>query len=317
MPGNRPHISICIPAYKRTEFLKRLLDSITIQKFRDFEVIISDDSPANEVENMANDFRARLPALIYHRNPIPLGTPENWNEAIRQARGKWIKIMHDDDWFNGVDSLANFAEASREGGEKFIFSSYFDVYLSGNKSKRIIPPAFRFRMLKKEPAILVSKNIIGPPSVIMCRNDGNHQYDARLKWLVDIDMYIRRLQQDKIVYLPEPLINVGIGADQVTSSVHGVPEVEVPEHFYFLEKHGIKTLKNILVYDAWWRFIRNFKLLSPTVIENYGYKSPIHPVISSMISWQKKISTVLLRNGVFSKSFMFLHFITHKNRIRE
>ena len=38
-------ISICIPAYKHPDFLKRLLDSISIQSFRDFEVIISDDSP--------------------------------------------------------------------------------------------------------------------------------------------------------------------------------------------------------------------------------------------------------------------------------
>jgi len=317
MPGDRPYISICIPAYKRTEFLKRLLDSITIQKFRDFEVIISDDSPGDEVKNMADLFSEHLPDIIYHRNRVPLGTPANWNESISHARGEWIKIMHDDDWFNGADSLAKFAESARKAGDKFIFSSYFDVFLSGNKSKRIIPPAFRFRMLQKEPAILISKNIIGPPSVVMCRNDGNHLYDAQLKWLVDIDMYIRRLQHDKIVYLPEPLINVGIGQDQVTSFVHGVPEVEVPEHFYFLEKHGIANLKNILIYDAWWRFIRNFKLFSQAVIENYGYKSSIHPVLLSMVSWQRKIPPALLRNGFFSKTVMFLHFITHKKQVSE
>ena len=36
-------ISICIPAYKHPDFLKRLLDSISIQSFKNFEVIISDD----------------------------------------------------------------------------------------------------------------------------------------------------------------------------------------------------------------------------------------------------------------------------------
>ena len=317
MPGDRPYISICIPAYKRTVFLKRLLDSIAIQRFRDFEVIISDDSPGDEVKNMVNHFNELLPSVIYHRNPISLGTPANWNEAIRHARGEWIKIMHDDDWFNGADSLAKFVESARKAGNEFIFSSYFDVYLTGNKSKRIIPPAFRLRMLHKEPAILISKNIIGPPSVVLYRNDGVHTYDTHLKWLVDIDMYIRRLQHDKIVYLPEPLINVGIGEEQVTSFVHGVPEVEVPEYFYFLKKHGITKLKSILVYDAWWRFIRNFKLFSEAVIENYGYKSSIHPVILSMISWQKKLPSALLRNGFFSKSAMFLHFMTHKKRLSE
>jgi glycosyltransferase involved in cell wall biosynthesis len=44
-----PLISICIPAYKRTEFLQRLLDSIDIQTFKNFEVIVTDDSPGNDV----------------------------------------------------------------------------------------------------------------------------------------------------------------------------------------------------------------------------------------------------------------------------
>ena len=38
------HISICIPAYKRIDYFKRLLCSIEIQKFKAYEVIISDDS---------------------------------------------------------------------------------------------------------------------------------------------------------------------------------------------------------------------------------------------------------------------------------
>jgi glycosyltransferase involved in cell wall biosynthesis len=40
-----PLISICIPAYKRIEFLQRLFDSIAIQTYKGYEVIITDDSP--------------------------------------------------------------------------------------------------------------------------------------------------------------------------------------------------------------------------------------------------------------------------------
>ena len=38
-----PKVSICIPAYKDREGLKRLLKSIEKQSFTDYEVIISDD----------------------------------------------------------------------------------------------------------------------------------------------------------------------------------------------------------------------------------------------------------------------------------
>jgi glycosyltransferase involved in cell wall biosynthesis len=45
-----PKISICIPTYKQVDKLEVLLRSIDSQTFRDFEVIVSDDSPDMDVE---------------------------------------------------------------------------------------------------------------------------------------------------------------------------------------------------------------------------------------------------------------------------
>ena len=47
-----PFISICIPAYQRTAFLKRLLDSIKIQTYSNYEVVITDDSPDFDVKEL-------------------------------------------------------------------------------------------------------------------------------------------------------------------------------------------------------------------------------------------------------------------------
>ena len=74
----QPSISICIPAYKRAQHLKRLLESIADQDYRDFEVILTDDSPDNEVAGLCNEYTDKFP-LTYHRNPSALGTPANWN----------------------------------------------------------------------------------------------------------------------------------------------------------------------------------------------------------------------------------------------
>ena len=121
-------ISICIPAYKRVDFLKRLLDSIEIQRFRSFEVVVTDDSPDENVQLLCAAFREKF-SLHYQRNTSPLGTPENWNEAIRLAKGKWIKLMHDDDWFASADSLQAFAEAvGKHPNGRFFFSAYRNLY---------------------------------------------------------------------------------------------------------------------------------------------------------------------------------------------
>src|ERR1700730_8593371 len=132
---SNPLISICIPAYKNTDFLMRLLDSIMIQRFRDFEVVVTDDSPDEAVGRLCGEYAYRIP-LRYFRNSRQLGTPENWNEAVRKSAGEWIKIMHDDDWFADEDCLGAFAAAARQhSGAAFIFSAYRDVFLDEDRER--------------------------------------------------------------------------------------------------------------------------------------------------------------------------------------
>jgi glycosyltransferase involved in cell wall biosynthesis len=122
-----PFISICIPAYKRPDFLKRLLDSIAVQTFRDFEVIMTDDSPDGSVAQLVKEYESSF-HVHYHKNPTPLGSPGNWNAALSLAKGQWIKMMHDDDWFADAGSLAEFADTAKHNKNKsFIFSGFTEV----------------------------------------------------------------------------------------------------------------------------------------------------------------------------------------------
>ena len=122
-----PFISICIPTYKRVKDLIRLLDSILIQNYSNFEVIISDDSDDDLVGNLVREYQRKLP-ISYFKSEIPLGTPSNWNFAISKAKGQWIKLVHDEDWFSNEGSLAAFAEAAQKNDNCFIFSSFTNVY---------------------------------------------------------------------------------------------------------------------------------------------------------------------------------------------
>ncbi len=59
-------VVIGIPCYNSEDKIKRLLDSIMIQKYKDFDAIITDDSDNNHIENMLNDY-AILNILYYLR----------------------------------------------------------------------------------------------------------------------------------------------------------------------------------------------------------------------------------------------------------
>lgn len=101
-----PKVSICIPAYGNPEGIRRLLDSIKEQTFTDYEVVLTDDSPDDSVRDAA--LESDMECLRYHKNEKRLGATGNWNEAVRRAKGEYIKIMHHDDWFSQPDSLERF-----------------------------------------------------------------------------------------------------------------------------------------------------------------------------------------------------------------
>ncbi|MCM1514963.1 MAG: glycosyltransferase [Paraprevotella sp.] len=41
--GHKPAISVCVPVYKASEFIKECIDSILAQSFEDFELLLVDD----------------------------------------------------------------------------------------------------------------------------------------------------------------------------------------------------------------------------------------------------------------------------------
>src|SRR5688572_13377260 len=226
-------ISICIPAYKNVAFLKRLLDSIAIQTYKDYEVIICDDSPDETVAEFIKTY-AGVGRLLFKRNAVSLGTPENWNECIRNAYGSWIKIMHDDDWFTDTNSLLSFYNgivAHPQAG--LIYSAYITVNEETNYQKRITASSWRRRLLKGNPSTLISANIIGPPSAVIYKADSQLYFDKNLKWLVDIEFYYRYLKSYGSDYIDKPLVNIGMNEFQVTQQSSMVREVEIPEYFIF------------------------------------------------------------------------------------
>lgn len=312
--GESPLISICIPAYQRTDYLKRLLVSISIQLFRNFEVIITDDSPGDEVKNLVRSHPLGS-KIFYFKNKIRLGSPENWNEGLRLARGEWIKPMHDDDWFSGPDSLGAFARAAQYPDVSFFYSAYINILPDGNRVL-VRNPAFTAG-LNRNPEILIAANRVGPPSCVIFKKDENLLFDTRLQWLVDIDFYIRYLKTYPAAqYIPVPLIHIGISASQVTKSSFGKAEIEIPERFLLWEKMNGQHLNNILIYDSWWRFVRNMRIDNEQKITGSGYFGTVPPVIRKMIRVQRKIPKALLNTGMFSKFFMGIQFILRKKTIK-
>ena len=90
-----PTVTVVVPVYRRLRFLQEALPSALRQTYRDFELIVTDDSASDEIAGYVaslNDSRVR-----YRRNESNLGTAMNHLAAFAEARGRFIASLHDDD----------------------------------------------------------------------------------------------------------------------------------------------------------------------------------------------------------------------------
>ncbi|WP_312518535.1 glycosyltransferase family 2 protein [Anaerospora sp.] len=92
-------VSIVIPTYKRTDYLRRLLNSIRKQTFRDYEIIVVDDNSPNHLEydQLVLDYKESFPEFTFLRNDQNQGAPYSRNRGIRQAKYEYIALVDDDD----------------------------------------------------------------------------------------------------------------------------------------------------------------------------------------------------------------------------
>ncbi len=232
-----PKVSICIPTYNQTIYLKKCIASILMQDYIDYEIIISDDTKDNSVEIFLNNSFPKT-NFIYKKNTPPLGSPSNWNATMNLATGEYIKILHHDDFFTEKNSLGKMIDFIQLQKADFlccdtdvwhIQENYHSMHRIGNQ---------RFQKIIKEPKILFFNNWVGAPSVTLFKNKNVISFDERLKWLVDVDQYIQIFYSNKIVsYLPEALIcTIHGGYGQITGNVERNKIIQIREHVLLFNK---------------------------------------------------------------------------------
>ena len=88
-------ISIIIPTLNEEKFLPKLLESLTVQTVKDFEVIVVDGSSKDKTVELAYTFSSKLPKLtivVSGRASLPLQR----NLGAQKAEGDWLVFIDAD-----------------------------------------------------------------------------------------------------------------------------------------------------------------------------------------------------------------------------
>lgn len=90
-----PLVSFCISTYKRPGFIKSTIETILAQKYKDIEIVISEDDSDNTCEEVVKSFKSKK--IIYYKNITHLGMVKSFNKAFSLSHGDFVTIMADDD----------------------------------------------------------------------------------------------------------------------------------------------------------------------------------------------------------------------------
>ncbi|MCK4395679.1 MAG: glycosyltransferase family 2 protein [Candidatus Marinimicrobia bacterium] len=276
-----PKVSICIPAYEEPELLRKLLNSIIIQSFENYEVIITDDSTSNCVRDVVKSFE-KDSRIKYYKNSERKGSPENWNEAIKHASGKYIKIMHHDDWFSSQNSLQKFVGMMEENPNvNFAFCATKIIDGKGCLKSIYSPTKRELNKLARNPNCLFNGVSVGAPSVTIYRNNLGIYFDRKLKWYVDVDFYIRLLScNKKFIFCPEPLICVSTSSShRVTNECLNNKEVDLVEYFYLFQKIETSKVSDYKYLQLIVLKLFKYNVKSGHELIKLGIREPFSPIL--------------------------------------
>ena len=85
-----PEITVIITAYKDRGWIDEAIDSARFQTFEDYDIILCSDGN-EEIRRYADKYN--IPFLLYPKSNYATLV----NNAVKEAKGKWIKVLHDDD----------------------------------------------------------------------------------------------------------------------------------------------------------------------------------------------------------------------------
>lgn len=86
--------SLIAPTFSRPDEVYEFLESLTHQQYSDFEVIIADGSPHDDVKPVVNPFMGKLNLIYIYEKYLPVSDARN--RAAEVANGDWLIFLDSD-----------------------------------------------------------------------------------------------------------------------------------------------------------------------------------------------------------------------------
>lgn len=122
-------VSVCIPTHNRPHFLKKAIESVFIQDFDDFDIVISDNSNNNDSRDLINSIGSKI--IKYFKVSSSTSAVKNQANSLNKAGAKYLTILADDDYLD-KKYLSTMIKVAEKTGAGLVRSAGYFVDIKEN-----------------------------------------------------------------------------------------------------------------------------------------------------------------------------------------
>ncbi len=158
-------VSIIVPVYNTSKYLKQCLESLANQTLKNIEIIVIDDGSTDESGTICDQYQSdNRFNIIHNKNQGPSGSRNN---GITYANGQYLMFVDSDDWleFDACEKLYSFAKST---DSDLTIGGHVNESTAGSTVRYIFPETKVFEGVNYRNNILVhtlgltGKNIKNP-----------------------------------------------------------------------------------------------------------------------------------------------------------
>jgi glycosyltransferase involved in cell wall biosynthesis len=205
-----PRISVIITTKNRAEQLKNAINSVMLQTFTDFELIVVDDGSTDSTQKLMDKYRD--PRVRYFKRKRSRGIQAiAKNKGTKEAKGDFIAYLDDDNTYR-PDHLSVLYKVLESRPDCVV--SYGDRWIHTPDGKEGIGVFNDF-----SPSLLMHHNYIDTSDALIRREalDYVGGWDERFKRMSDWNLFLRMSKAGyKMVHIAQILTDYYLGKDNLS-----------------------------------------------------------------------------------------------------
>jgi len=212
-------VSIILPTYNRAHTLRRSLESVLNQTYKNFEVILVDDGSTDNTKELVESYQDDR--IKYYHAGLNKGAAAARNYGLERANCDYIAFQDSDDIWH-ADKLEKQMKVLTEAPKEVGFVYHKIMYDMGNNYCAILPSE-EVEVEQKNGNIyaqMLYDNLVPCPAILMKRSclEKAGGFDEELKALEDYDFALKMAKCMDAAFIDEVLLDAAYSVDGVSGN---------------------------------------------------------------------------------------------------